>query len=116
MTAHSVTRRLFSQAANSSRAVGCMTGLLRITTSVWRVIFSTRRRPQFGPTQLIARSDGFRSSDFKSAIRNSQSEIREMVEAPRIELGSRSQRRGIYMLSRFSDFSGKPEKTLLNAE
>ena len=40
---------------------------------------------------------------FKSAIRNLQSEI-DMVEAPRFELGSRSQRRGLYMLSRFSCF------------
>jgi len=46
-----------------------------------------------------------------SQIGNSQSEIGNvLVEAPRIELGSRSQRRGIYMLSRFSGFSGKPEK------
>jgi hypothetical protein len=40
----------------------------------------------------------------------------KMVEAPRIELGSKSQRRGIYMLSRFSSLSGKPDKTSLNAE
>jgi len=46
-----------------------------------------------------------------SQIGNWQSEIGNvLVEAPRIELGSRSQRRGIYMLSRFSGFSGKPEK------
>jgi len=54
-------------------------------------------------------------------ISNPQSEFRNpkfnvLVEAPRIELGSRSQRRGIYMLSRFSGFSGKPEKISLNAE
>jgi len=52
-----------------------------------------------------------------SQIGNWQSEIGNvLVEAPRIELGSRSQLRGIYMLSRFSFLSGKPEKISLNAE
>jgi hypothetical protein len=57
-------------------------------------------------------------SEFEFQVRNPKFELRnsEMVEAPRIELGSRSQRRGIYMLSRFSFLSGKPEKTSLNAE
>src|SRR6185312_7570527 len=72
---------------------------------------------------------------FKSAIRNPHSEIawwdaafafkicipksafrNRLVEAPRIELGSRSQRRGIYMLSRFSCLSGEPDKNSLHAE
>src|SRR5258708_31624115 len=53
----------------------------------------------------------FEISDFnlrsRVLISNPQSAIRnqKMVEAPRIELGSKSQRRGIYMLSRFSCLS-----------